>query len=110
AGWATTCSKTHLAGCPEMRFLSIKGSLAYPERDEEDEKLHEVSWKDFTYMDADVWDNFQQGTGITRSTNNRRKGQYRGTISHLRHCRKDVVAPPPVGSAHLANWRPINSY
>ncbi|KAK2685849.1 hypothetical protein QWA68_015028 [Fusarium oxysporum] len=68
--------------------LLIKGSSAYPERDEEDETLHEVSWKDFTYMDADVWDNFQQGTGITRSTNNRRNGQYRGTISHLRHCRR----------------------
>ncbi|EXK23416.1 hypothetical protein FOMG_19804 [Fusarium oxysporum f. sp. melonis 26406] len=83
----------------------MKCSSAYPKRDEEDETLHVVSWRDFSYMDADVWNNFQQGTGITRSTNNRRNGQYRGRISHLRHSRKDVVALPP----HLGILLPFPS-
>jgi hypothetical protein len=36
--------------------LVVKGSSEYLEHDEEDETLHEVSWKDVTYMAADVWD------------------------------------------------------
>ncbi|KAH7184247.1 hypothetical protein DER44DRAFT_682223, partial [Fusarium oxysporum] len=38
--------------------LVIKGLSEYPERDEEDETLHEASSKDVTHMDADVWGNF----------------------------------------------------